>query len=358
MASSDRLSQSLSRRSARSALWRSAAAAAVAALLLWGAPAVAQQPSEQDRDRARDTMLRGDEFYGRGDFEGALKMFRAADAVMAVPTTGLAVAKALRSLGRLLEARDAAERVRTSAVGPKEPDAFGRARDEASRMVVELDRRIPTLRLDLSAAPTGGGLRIVLDGFMVSRAEAEAPRRMGAGRHTVAVYAEGHEDLAEQVSLAEGDKKTLEIRLTRKQTAVPQGATPSSAGDGPRQVSGRRSESHRGWAYAGFGLGAVGVLAGSVSGLMSLSKASSVKDRCDGSTCPIDARADADSARTLGWVSNISFGLGVAGVALGTIALVTSPGKDPKSRPASARGTTMTIRSFVGVGALAVEGEF
>jgi hypothetical protein len=352
MASSDALPQSWNRHHGRFARYRIATIAAVATLLLWGGLAPAQQPSEQDRDRARDTMLRGDELYARGDIEGALKMFRAADAVMAVPTTGLAVARALRSLGRLLEARDAADRVRSGAAGPKEPDAFRRARDDASLMVEELDRRIPTLRLDLSAAPAAGGIRIVVDGFMVGRKEAETPRRMGAGRHTIAVFAEGHEDLAEQVTLAEGDKRTLEIRLTRKATDGRPGIASSSA------VDERQRDGHRGWAYVGFGVGAAGIVAGSVTGVMSLSKASSVKDRCDGSTCPIDAKGDFDRARTLGWVSNISFGVGVAGVALGTIALLTSPGKDRKSGPASARGSTMTIRPFVGMGTLAFEGEF
>jgi hypothetical protein len=323
---------------------------ALMSMALCAGAAHAQGPSAQDRDRARDSMLRGDELFGKGDFDGALKMYRAADAIMAVPSTGLAVARALRLTGRLMEAREAAERVRSSKPSAKEPTAFAKARQDAGTMIEELDRRIPTLALDLSQAPAEGGLRILLDGVLVGRAEAEAPRRLPAGSHTIAAYLEGYQDLSEQLVLHEGDKKTLVIRLTKK----PLAEAPSTPG--PAEANSQSPVATTStWAYVGLGVGAAGLVAGGVTGLISWSKASSVKDQCDGSVCPLEVKGDADSARTLGWVSNISFGVGVAGLAVGTV-LLLSGGKPQEPKPTG--NGAVRLRPVVGLGAVGLQGQF
>src|SRR5262245_28279562 len=80
------------------------------ALASWsGASSTAwAQPSPSQRETARDLMKQGDDRFAAGDYAHALEAYRAAHALVAVPTTGLAVAQAQEKLGHLVEAHDAA----------------------------------------------------------------------------------------------------------------------------------------------------------------------------------------------------------------------------------------------------------
>jgi len=88
--------------------------------------------------------------------------------------------------------------------------------------------------------------------------------------------------------------------------------------------------------YLGFGVGAAGALVGTATGIVSLSKASSAKDQCEETSCWPEARSDADSAKRYATVSNISFGVGLAGVAIGLIGWLSSSA-DSASKPESVR---------------------
>src|SRR5260370_39928772 len=72
-------------------------------------------PTAADRETARSLMQEGRELREKGDLQGALKRFQAADGIMHVPTTGLEVARTQATLGLLVGARD------TIATIPKAP---------------------------------------------------------------------------------------------------------------------------------------------------------------------------------------------------------------------------------------------
>jgi tetratricopeptide (TPR) repeat protein len=93
--------------------------------------------------------------------------------------------------------------------------------------------------------------------------------------------------------------------------------------------------------YVAFGVGAAGVAVGSIFGALALSQASDVEDACPGGKCgrndQVGPQADAqDAARTKAWVSTIGFGVGVIGVAAGIVLLATQ--SEPSAVRADARG--------------------
>jgi hypothetical protein len=98
-------------------------------------------------------------------------------------------------------------------------------------------------------------------------------------------------------------------------------------------------------------VGAAGIAVGSVTGLMSLSKASSAKDRCDGNTCPTSAEDDAEASKTLATVSNVGFGVGLVGIGVGIYALLSSRSSPPDGAPAARSRKVQPVLStrFVGV---------
>jgi hypothetical protein len=92
--------------------------------------------------------------------------------------------------------------------------------------------------------------------------------------------------------------------------------------------------------YAGFGVGGAGLVVGSVTGLLSLARASDAKQFCDGNACRPAAQDDRDASLNLAKVSNVSFAIGGVGAAVGLVAwLLLTP-----------RGTGVTVRRQPNVG--------
>src|SRR5262249_21604289 len=89
-------------------LCRAALATAIG-LAVGALPSVAlADPTLEEKDRARALMDDGDRAFDAGDYPTALRDYEAAHAIMAVPTTGLWLAKTQAALGKLVEARDTA----------------------------------------------------------------------------------------------------------------------------------------------------------------------------------------------------------------------------------------------------------
>jgi len=111
----------------------------------------------------------------------------------------------------------------------------------------------------------------------------------------------------------------------------------------PPVREGGPSDALRAGAYAGFGVGAMGLVVGAVTGAIVLSTKDAVDVECselysDGTRgCTEDGLAGVASGRALGTVSTIAFGVGLAGVAAGTVMTLAQGGDEasPGNRPFS-----------------------
>src|SRR5262249_50029770 len=131
---------------ARDALVGRVKAAAAFAIAMTFASAARADPTAADRETARALLDEGDKKIEEKDLEGALKAYRAADAIMGVPTTGIEVSKTLAAMGQLLSARDKALEVSRYPKKQGEPSAFTQARTESEQLAESLGERIPSLR--------------------------------------------------------------------------------------------------------------------------------------------------------------------------------------------------------------------
>ncbi|HWZ93161.1 MAG TPA: hypothetical protein VNW92_30085 [Polyangiaceae bacterium] len=309
------------------------------------------EPSAADKETARSLLDDGDQKLENKDFAGALKSYQSAHAIMNVPSTGIEVAKTLVRLGRLVEARDTALSVSRMPKSSNEPRAFGQARTEAEGLASELAARIPSLELKVSGAAPGQELHVTIDGAAVPPAVATVPRKLDPGKHQISISSAGRSDLNASVELKEGEKRTLELALTSTPAAAPAApvaAAPSPVAPAPvapaapapaEPRSAAVPESKSGvssLAYIGFGIGAVGVGVGTVTGLMSLSKASTAKKFCTGNDCTPAASDDINSSKSLANVSNVGFAVGIVGLGLGVYGLLSS-GHAPEATQATAR---------------------
>jgi hypothetical protein len=309
------------------------------------APALSSaQQTATDRETARTLMDKGDTALGRGDAAEALRSYEAAHAIMNVPTTGLAVAQAQVALGKLVEARDTALAVARLSRAPREAAAFAKARADAERLAEGLAPRIPSLTVTIEMTPPGDA-QVRIDGDPLVKAGLGIPRKVNPGRHVVTAEAQGYREARAEVELAEGASESIVLRLERLERApAPTAAAPASP---PREPDAPEPATTSPLVYVGFGVGAVGIAVGSITGFMSLSKTSSVKSSCTDGVCPPAKEDDLSSAKTLANISNVGFAVGLVGIGLGVYGLMSSPSeKEPQAR--SARIEPVVGSRFIG----------
>lgn len=296
----------------------------LAASALCSAASATAEPGEAERERARNLVYHGDMLFAEKRYGEALEAYSSADEIMKVPTTSIEVAKVLASLGRLVEAREVAAQVEAHVATLGEPPPFTRARVRATELVRELDKRIPTVRLDI--VPRVKTRKVSVDKQPVPDDLSWSPLRMDPGRHIISVDADGFAIIAQSVDLTEGEAAVLELKLPERTR-------------GPGSI-----------ALASFIVSGVALTGATIAGAMYLDQQSTLEDACRRGTpdCDIDAIERADA---LGWTANVGFLLALAGAATGGV----SYGLEA-SREATMEGIQMG--AVVSPGFVGVQGAF
>ncbi len=188
-------------------------AAALAAALALAAPALAQspEPSAADKETARSLMDKGDERLEAKDYPTALKAYQGADALMHLPQTGVAVAKAQLAAGLLIEARDSAIQVTHLPAKPGEPAAAARARADAAALADQVAPLIPPPATAIAGAPAD--VVIAVDGMPIPAAAVSAPRKVNPGAHVVTATAKGYATARAEVTVAASATAPVKLKL-------------------------------------------------------------------------------------------------------------------------------------------------
>lgn len=341
----------------RAARWWIAVAMALCSASL---DASAAEPTAADKETARTLMNEGDRLFAAKDYQGALKAYGGAHEIMGVPTTGIELAKVQEQLGLLVEARDTLLQVTRYPKRPDEPKVFTRARDDAAQRAGQLATRIPSIVVTISGPAPGAAVSVAIDGVAIAPAAVSLPRKVNPGKHVIVVSSAGFDDAREELTVAAGETGQARVVLRPGRAAAPV-AQPAPASSSPvapvrpAEAPDRSPPASSGSSTLmlfGFGLGAAGVIAGSVTGLLALSKKSDAEKYCDGNRCREEARSDIDGSKTMGNISTISFAVGAIGAGLGVYTLL-APSKPDERMQAGRR-----FEPIVGLGSLGVRGEF
>ncbi len=288
--------------------------------LCWAAP------TDAEKETARSLMDDGDRLRAANDLAGALQRYQAAHEIMKVPTTGIEVAKTFAQLGKLVEARRAAIETANLPVVEGEPDVMAQARQEASTLAASLATRIPAAVIQVW--PQDAPANVFVDGVQLPAAARGLPYKTNPGEHTVQVTATGYQAAQQTFQLDEGAQTTVSVNLVAEPVAPtapapvtqPALASPAPAPSAPEPA---RSNTN---AYVAFGIAGAGAVVGTVTGLLSLNKASSAKDKCNSDNeCPPEAKDDIDSAKSMATFSNIGFGVAIAAGAWGLYEVLSQP---------------------------------
>lgn len=239
-------------------------------------------------------------------------------------------------------------------------------RDQTARQQHDkLKPHVPvlTLRLPDGAPP---GTTVTRDGAALGNAVLGIALPIDPGPHTLVTQAPGGPAASETVTLAEGDRKELTLKVKAAEAGKSSPPPPLSP-VGPVQSAGgptapitppdQPEPRGNGQRTAGFvigGVGVAGLIVGAVTGGLTLAKKSTIADNCNLTTklCKNGTGQDAvSSAQTTGLVSTIGFIAGGVALAGGAVIILTAP-------KSSAPRVSATWSAGPGGGSVGLRGAF
>ena len=225
---------------------------------------------------------------------------------------------------------------------PKDQQLRHKARADIARaQLKKLKPTLPTLTLLLPAdAPPG--TFVTRNGEVLKGAALGLALPVDPGDYVIVTHAPERPEHETKLSIALGESKQVPLEVTRPVSkpplvappvtppAVPVSPPPAPAGPAssappPADAtpSPDRGSARKTTAYLVGGVGIAGIAAGTVTGLLVFGKKHTVSANCTAHACNDTGLNAAHSAQTLGLVSNIGFGVGIAGIAVGAVLLLT-----------------------------------
>jgi hypothetical protein len=356
----------------RSRNWGSRIALA-AALTLCGtsvASIASAAPNASDIATAKQALKDGRAARKAGNQTAALEQFLGAYALVPTPITGHEVAQSQVDTGKLTEALDTCRKVVAMPVGANETNEHADARKACDELTRSLPPRIPRLSIKLDNTPKGVEPKVTLDGVDVPLGALALPRLIDPGKHEVFVRMDGQAPKKAVVDLAEGQTRVVNVDLTpdvpldtpKTPTPPPTPSTseaapkpPTTPPATPRAEVAASSGGSKTLAWVGFAVGGVGLITGSVTGILELGKAGTVKDNCPNRVCPPAFHDDLDAMKRYGTISTVGFGVAIVGIGVGIWGLVASPAP---AATETRKPVGASVQPWIGVGSVGVTGVF
>jgi hypothetical protein len=351
----------------------------VACLLAWPLPCLAQAPAavpptanepptqqslpNEPIAEARESFTLGATLARKGRWVDALVAFERSYRLHPHATTLFNIGFCERALGRFTRARKSFRAALAASTagqqGLKEDLAL-----EAQQYLEEVERRIVratvvirqrSLRLTINGRPLEAET-LQADGrtFFVAGTRDTGPAEtppattfellLDPGEQTIVISSDGVAHILTRRFDA-GSSPRIELSAPRAPRAR-LAARPGGAG---------RSTASMTFPAIAYGVGAAGMVVGTVFGIATLQNAKDLSDSCpQENACPKEAQADIDASKRNALVSNVGFAVGLAGAVVGTYLLLTS--EPPRSLDAH-RGSPV-VRARLGVGHVNIEGSF
>jgi hypothetical protein len=281
----------------------------------------------QGRDPVAATELftQGREMLKTGDFDKACPLF--AESLRLDPAVGTAL--------NLAECEERRGHLASALRGWQQAINLAEATQDERGQVAQqrydtLVARVPHLTIVL-APDAPKGTTVLREEVVLGKAALGRPLPLDPGKHVITVRAPDHEDAVLTAILVEGETKTL--------TVAP-GPAIRPVAPPPKPVELEDGSSQRTLAYVLGGVGAAGILAATVTGVMLLDSRKTVDAHCDDADrCDREGMDAADLGRTLVPINTIAWAVGVAGLGAGTYLYLSAPsGSGPTSgaRPSGA----------------------
>jgi len=221
------------------------------------------------------------------------------------------------------------------------------------RWLSEVEAAIPSVVV--SAKDTAGRdtleVRVRIDSIVVTERLLGTAIELDPGPHRLRFEHGDAPAIEQDIVVSQGEKnRRVAVSFAPAPAVAPAPPTPPQPPPPPPDGSSFFDRFNT-LSYIGFGVGAAGLLVGTITGAMSLSALSDTEAQCDGDgKCPESAREDYDSTIALANVSNVGFVLGILGVGVGVYSLFMNEDAPPAEQA--------SVRAVVGPGSLILHGQF
>ncbi len=249
----------------------------VIACLLWSHSAAAQsaENSAENKAAARSLGVEGIKAANAGDCETAVDKLSRAEALYHAPTILGRLGECQVALGKLVEGTENLNKVVREQLPDDAPAAFFKARERAQKV---LDQALPKIaKLKINVDPHVAGLEVRIGDSPVPLALLGADRPTDPGKHVIVAEAPGYYPATAEVTLAEGGHQNVSLALVADSSSTPPAApaepppAPSTQAP-PAAIDTGVAQPDRTTAYVFLGIGAAGLVAGSVAGVLALGK--------------------------------------------------------------------------------------
>jgi hypothetical protein len=310
-------------------------------------PALRAAPTDADRASARELAREGYDALEQKNYAVAEDRFRRADALVHAPTIVVDHARALVGMGRLVEASERYALVIREGVASDAPASWKQAVIDAEREIEAVKPRLAWLVINIVGPKEP---QVTVDGREVPVASLGARRATDPGKRKVRVTADGFVSGGRMVVLKEGEEQTVTITLGPAESVMlEETAAPV---DDPVQPTTSAQPSPLPW--IALGVGGAGLAVGTVTGIMALGIHSDLSESCPDGKCHPQSpeeeermKDDRSQYRTLGTISGIAFGVGLAGAATGVVLLLMDPNAGSTTNAGSV--TPVIGPGFVGI---------
>ncbi len=305
---------------------------------------------------ARTLGIEGVQLADAGKCPEAIEKLQRAESLHHAPTILGRLGECQVAVGEIVAGTENLNLVVREPLAATAPKVFHDAQDRAQKVLTAATPKIAHLIIRITPSETKAN--VTVSGRPVPLALIGADRPTDPGTHEVAATAEGYKPASATVTLVAGGHQDITLLLEKDPNAAATLPAAPSTTPTPQVTTvppaAPESEGSHTGAYVAFGIGGLGLLVGSVTGGLALSKASDCPDK----VCK--TQSDLDSAKTMANVSTVSFGAGIVGVAVGVILLLTGNKTNAESpaSPASRPAPRLAMQPWFGLNAAGVSGSF
>jgi hypothetical protein len=343
---------------------------------LYSQPSRAEDASAAETAAARSLAVEGLKLAQANNCADAMPKLERAEKLYHSAVVASRLGECYVSIGHLVEGTEILRKVLREPLPAEPPAALLKALDRAQRTLDTAKPRIAGLSVKVASVQN---MSVKIDGTALPSALVDTEIPTDPGEHSIEVFAPGFMKSGTRISVGDGEKKTVTLTLSRDPNAAvlpaAAAAVPTAGKVGSDSSASTASNStvassssapaerapNRTAAYISLGFGAAGLVAGGVLGLLTIKKHQDLQSQCPNNVCGRDQQHAFDSAKRFGNLATIAFGVGGAGLLLGSVLFFTaSPNNaDHASNAVKARFAGLSaLRVAVGPGQIRLGADF
>jgi hypothetical protein len=347
----------------------------VLALSAIAAPAAAQ--TDEQRAAARSLATQGNAAFEAGRYRDAVELFGKAESLMHAPPHLLFMARSHKKLGEFVRAREAYLKITKETLPASAPKAFRDAQAAAEQEVREVEPKIANLTVKIEGGAGAANLTVKVDGAVIPSVLVGVAQPIDPGTHQVEASATGFTAAPQTISIKDGATSSVALKLEPDPNAAPPPLTPlavpAAAAAAPAnpappppapppaasEAPSSSNSSLRIGSYVAFGVGVAGLAAGSIFAVQSASKRKDADEAyaaCGGDTGCRTSNPLSQTVDDLDGSARTAQTLSIVSFALGGVGVAT--GVTLFILSSNGKSERASFQPWLGVGSAGVRGTF